>query len=427
MKANLQDFLKFITASPTAYHAAKEIGVRLAEADFIPLEEENWKLKAKEKYFLIKDQALVAAFILPKKKPKKIFITASHLDSPALKLRPAFISPTEHAQLGVEIYGGPLLNSWMNVDLGIAGRVLYSDKKDHIRTKWIDFRDYPLIIPQLPIHLDREVNDKGLQLNKQDHLRPIFSFSKTDVLEVLKRHYSFDNLLSYDLFLFPLEAPRFIGFEQEMIASYRLDNLSSAYAQLMAFLETEADEETVKIAIFWDHEEIGSKTHLGADSVFVMDLLHRIFPAFSLGMEEISLCKEKSFSISIDVAHAFNPNFPGKFDPQFTPVLGKGACLKYSASQKYTNSAFGTAVLKKLCKKEKIPLQNYVARNDTPSGSTVGPMMASTLGIPSLDLGLSLLSMHSTREIISSRDQHDLYRLLKAAYESTELFHEKIQ
>lgn len=418
MKNYLEDFLNFIYSSPTPYHAAKETGVRLAEADFIPLEDhQNWEIKKGEKYFLIKDQALTCAFIFPKKSPKKIIISASHLDSPALKLRPDLLSPTEHTQLGVEIYGGPLLNSWLNVDLGIAGRVLYSDKKNSIKTKWIDFRDCPLFIPQLPIHLDRDVNDKGLQLNKQEHLRPIFSFSKVDLLKVLQKNFAFENLLSYDLFLFPLEAPRLIGFEQEMIASYRLDNLSSAYAQLAAIRESQADDETLKIAIFWDHEEIGSKTHLGAESIFVMDLLHRILPK-----ESIALCKERSFAISMDVAHAYNPNFPGKFDSQFTPILGKGIALKYSAGQKYTNSALGTAIVKTLCKKENIPLQNYVARNDIPSGSTVGPMMAASLGMRSIDLGCSLLSMHSTREIISSRDQYDLYRLLKAAYASSELF-----
>jgi len=420
MKSYLEDFLQFIYASPTPYHAAKEAGVRLAEADFIPLEEnKSWEMKKGEKYFLIKDQALTCAFILPKKSAKKILITASHLDSPALKLRPDLRSPTEHSQLGVEIYGGPLLNSWLNVDLGIAGRVLYSDKRNKIKTKWIDFRDFPLFIPQLPIHLDREVNDKGLQLNKQDHLKPIFSFSKIDILKVLQKNFSFDNLLSYDLFLFPLEAPRLVGYEQEMIASYRLDNLSSAYAQLAAMIESEADEDTLKIAIFWDHEEIGSKTHLGADSIFVMDLLHRI-----LGKEETMLCKERAFAISIDVSHALNPNFPAKFDPQYTPILGHGISLKYSAAQKYTNSALSTAVMKLLCEKEKIPFQNYVARNDTPSGSTVGPMMSATLGMRSIDIGCSLLSMHSTREVISSKDQYDLYRLLKAAYATSILFEE---
>lgn len=420
MKSYLEDFLQFIYASPTPYHAAKEAGVRLAEADFIPLEENKaWEMKKGEKYFLIKDQALTCAFILPKKSAKKILISASHLDSPALKLRPDLHSPTEHSQLGVEIYGGPLLNSWLNVDLGIAGRVLYSDKRNKIKTKWIDFRDFPLFIPQLPIHLDREVNDKGLQLNKQDHLKPIFSFSKVDILKVLQKNFSFDNLLSYDLFLFPLEAPRLVGYEQEMIASYRLDNLSSAYAQLAAIIESEADDDTLKIAIFWDHEEIGSKTHLGADSIFVMDLLHRI-----LGKDEAMQCRERAFAISIDVAHALNPNFPAKFDPQFTPVLGKGIALKYSAAQKYTNSALATAVMKLLCEKEKIPFQNYVARNDTPSGSTVGPMMSATLGMRSIDIGCSLLSMHSTREVISAKDQYDLYRLLKAAYESSTLFEE---
>lgn len=418
MKTYLEDFLQFIYASPTPYHAAKEAGVRLAEADFIPLEEnKTWEMKKGEKYFLIKDQALTCAFILPKKSAKKILISASHLDSPALKLRPDLHSPSEHSQLGVEIYGGPLLNSWLNVDLGIAGRVLYSDKRNKIKTKWIDFRDFPLFIPQLPIHLDREVNDKGLQLNKQDHLKPIFSFSKVDILKVLQKNFSFDNLLSYDLFLFPLEAPRLVGYEQEMIASYRLDNLSSAYAQLAAITETEADDDTLKIAIFWDHEEIGSKTHLGADSIFVMDLLHRI-----LGKEETMLCKEKAFAISIDVSHALNPNFPAKFDPQYTPILGKGISLKYSAAQKYTNSALSTAVMKLLCEKEKIPFQNYVARNDTPSGSTVGPMMSASLGMRTIDIGCSLLSMHSTREVISSKDQYDLYKLLKAAYDSSILF-----
>ncbi len=421
MRSHLQDFLRYLKASTSTYHAAKETAQRLAENDFEPLaEKEAWKLSKKKSYFLVRDQAAVVAFKLPAKTPKRAVIIASHLDSPGLKVRPGFASPSENTQLGVEIYGGPLLNSWFNVDLGIAGRIVSLDAKGKLSSKLVDFSEFPLIIPQLPIHLDREANEKGLQINKQEHLRPIFSFSKVDFEHALKKHTPFKELISYDLFLYPLMEPSLIGFEQEMIASYRLDNLSSAHASLMALMEAKGEDDVLPIAIFWDHEEIGSKTYVGADSSFLLDIFERISCSYGMSREEFLQCKASSFCLSIDVTHGMHPNYSCKFDTQFTPILGKGPCLKYSAAQKYMNNALSSSAIQRICDKKKIPLQKYAARNDTPSGSTVGPMMSSSLSMRTVDIGLPLLAMHTTREVTSVQDQLELTRLLKASLESFE-------
>ncbi len=415
----LEKFIHFLNHSPTVYHAAREIGIRLAEADFTPLQEgEKWKLEPGKGYFVQREDTLLAAFRLPKKFPTSATLLASHIDSPALKIKPQpEISSHGIGLFGTELYGAPLLHTWLDRDLAIAGRIIVTTSNGQCESKVVLLDDYPLIIPGLAIHLNREINEKGLTVHKQDHLKAIFTLrSKEKHLEDwLRKHHAFDQLLSFDLFLIPTEKASFLGFEEELISSYRLDNLTSAWASLAALLETSARPDVIQMAIFWDHEEIGSKTYAGADSLFANETLERICLQFKMDREDFYRLKSRSLCLSCDVGHGYHPNYPEKFDPQNTPLLGKGPALKFSS--KYATTGATAAPLFHLAQRNKIPLQTFASRSDLSSGSTVGALMASTLGIPTLDLGISTLSMHSIRETISAKDEMWLYQLLKAALE----------
>ena len=371
----LEDFTRFIARSPTAFHAAREITIRLAEADFTPLSEgERWKFEPGKGYFIQKDDALVAAFRIPKKAPAAAVILASHVDSPALKIKPhPELSTQAIGQLGTEVYGAPLLHTWLDRDLYIAGRITVQDPDGTIQSILVSLDDYPVIIPGLAIHLDRNVTEKGIIVNKQDHLKAVFSLqSKEKHLESwLHKHHSFKKLLSFDLFLVPLEKPSFIGFENEMLAGYRLDNLTAAYASLHAITNSKPRSDVLQMAFFWDHEEIGSTSLLGADSHFANQVFERIGSFFKMDREDLYRVKSRSLCLSGDLGHAFHPNYSDKFDPQHNCLMGHGVALKFNACQKYATSSLTAAAIVDLADRHKMPLQKFVSKSDIPSGSTV--------------------------------------------------------
>jgi aspartyl aminopeptidase len=409
----LADFKAFLDRSPTSWHAVTELGNRFADLDFTPLEEqEPWQLEKGKKYFVIRGGAM-CAFSLPKEKPSKMKIIAAHTDSPALKLKPRpEIRKENMTTLGVEVYGGPMLSSWLNRDLAIAGRIIVADSKGERRQHLVCLDDALLVIPQLAIHLDKEINEKGFVLNKQDHLCPILGLGpEPENLELLlRRHIPFQSLLSFDLFLTPVEEARFLGASHEMIASYRIDNLTSAHACATAIAS--AKPHNLQMAIFWDHEEVGSKTAEGAASPFLSDILERIALAYPLSKEELIRMKQNSLCASVDVAHGFNPNYANKYDAQHLPLLGAGIVIKYNADQKYATNAETAADIVQICQDIHLKYQPSVARSDIPGGSTVGPVVAQTLGIPTVDIGIPQLSMHSTREVMACQDHLDMCHLL---------------
>lgn len=416
----LSDLKAFLDASHTPWHAVNEMGNRLALCDFHPLdEEESWSLKPGQSYFVARGGAL-CAFCLPKKKAQKALLLASHTDSPGLKLKPCPTFQTEnYLQLNTEVYGAPLLSSWLNRDLVLAGRVIVTLEDGSQAEKLIHLDDAIAFIPQLAIHLDKEVNDKGLVLNKQEHLHPILGLldstttPKAAFETLLRRHLSFRTLLAFELFLVPSEPARFIGWNNELLTSYHLDNLISAHAALTALGSSrEAGEHRIQMALFLDHEEIGSASREGADSILLNDLLGRIGYHLSLNLEEQMVLKNRSLCLSIDVAHALNPNYPQKQDPHHIPLLGKGIVLKQNANQKYASSAPACAQIVQACQELNLPCQQYASRSDLPSGSTVGPLIASQTGITTVDIGCPQLSMHSAREAVATKDYLDLVHLL---------------
>lgn len=419
--SQLEDFVRFLNRSPTVYHAAREISIRLAEADFTPLlEGEKWNLEPGKGYFVQREDTLIAAFRLPKKKPKSATILASHIDSPSLKIKPhPEIFSHGIGQLGTEVYGAPLLHSWLDRDLAIAGRIVVMNSDGQCRSELVELDDYPVMIPGIAIHLERSIMEKGILVHKQDHLKPIFSITPKEKFleEWLHKHHSFQQLISFDLFLVPLEKASYIGFENELIASYRLDNLTSAHASLNALIHSTVRDDAIQMALFWDHEEIGSMSYVGADSHFVNQILERICLQFKMDKEDYYCLKSRSLCLSGDLAHGFHPNFADKYDPQNAPYMGKGVVLKFNANQKYATSSVTAAPLIRIADKHQIALQKYASRSDIASGSTVGSIMAANLGIATADLGISGLAMHSIREIVSAQDQLSFCKLLKASLE----------
>ncbi len=416
MNETLNKFFHFLDASPTSWHAAKEIGRQLTECGFAPLSEtESWQLEKGTGYFVVRDGSAVAAFRLPKKKAKRALLLASHLDSPALKLKPIADVGGEVSQFFTEIYGSPLLHTWLDRDLALAGRALVKTKEKPLESLLVYLKEHPLIIPSLAPHLDRSIGEKGLQINKQDHLRPIASLAKNPLMleEMLRRHISFEELLAHDLFLVPLEKAAFLGPEKEMIASYRLDNLTSAFAMLFALTNSKPLDDALQICVFFDHEEVGSESFLGAASSFLNQLLDRIALHEGISGDELFCFKNRTWCISADAAHGYHPNFSDRFDPKNAPCLGKGVVLKTNAQQRYATSATSAAPLIQICKDRKLPLQTFASKSDIPSGSTVGAIVSAVCGIPTVDIGIASLAMHSIRETISSEDLIGLLTLLK--------------
>lgn len=424
-KANneLKDLLTFLDSSPTSWHAVEQITQKLKQSGFEPLEEGSpWKLVSGGRYYVTRNGSSLAAFIIPTQKPVAAKIGGSHTDSPGFKLKPNAEYLKEHmVMLGLEVYGAPLLSSWLNRDLGIAGRILVKDSKGKIQEKLVNLTQQPVIIPQLAIHLDRGVNDTGLILNKQEHLAALAAIDNIppkNYLEfLLKKQLHFHTLLAHDLFLYPLEPARLIGFNQQLISSYRLDSLGSVYAILQGLTSgAKPDKNWIKMAIFWDHEEIGSETAQGAASSFAPHILERIALATGMGREEYLCLLNRSLCLSVDLTHALHPNYPEKHEPHHQVMLNKGIVIKSNAQNRYATDAKSAAIVIDLCEKQKIPYQKFVSRNDIPSGSTIGPIHARKTGMSTVDIGYAQLSMHSSRELVSSQDHLDMCKLLTEFY-----------
>lgn len=425
----LQDLSTFLDANPTAWHAVDHCTQKLKNRGFTELKEaDSWSLKQGQGYYIKHLQSSICAFVLPTSPPKRVRLLASHTDSPSFKLKPQpEIRRHQTLLFGAEVYGAPLLSSWLNRDLGLAGRVIYTTTDGQLQETLVRLQKYPLVIPQLAIHLDREVNEKGLLLNKQEHFNVLAALEQdvpphTSYLEMLLREeIDFEQLLSFDLLLFPIEKSRFIGYKQQFLASYRIDSLASVHAALSALLDDPSPlDEDIKMTIFWDNEEVGSSTAQGAESPFFNHTLERLLLALGQSRENYFRVLSQSHCTSIDLAHALHPNYADKHDPQHHPILGKGVIVKTNAQQRYASDAYSSLPIHLLASKSSIPLQKFVSRNDMPCGSTIGPLQACMTGIPTVDIGCGQLSMHSSRELMACQDHVSLFTLLKALLQTKE-------
>jgi aspartyl aminopeptidase len=420
------NLLKFLNNSPTAWHAVANCVYDLKKEGFKELkEDEAWKIKPGGCYYVVRNGSSICAFVVPQKKPLSLRVVASHTDSPSFKLKPnAEFYKENMLMLGLEIYGAPMLASWLNRDLGIAGRVVFSDKKGETHEELVALTDSPVVIPQLAIHLDRNVNESGPVLNKQEHLAALVGVEKKkkgslSFLErSLQKTLPIKKLLSFDLFLYPLEEARLVGEENHLISAYRIDSLASVNAAMQAFLAaSKPDKQIIKMAVFWDNEEIGSHTAQGAGSPFLPHVIERITLSLDLPREDYFQILSRSLCASVDLTHAVHPNYGDKHEPRHLMLLNQGIAIKTNAQHRYASDARSSAAIISLCLKHKIPFQRYAARSDIPCGSTVGPIHANLTGMSTVDIGCSQLSMHSCRELMGTEDHLYLCKLLKAFLE----------
>lgn len=414
---HIQDLAAFVTASPSSYHAAAEAARRAEDAGYERLAETDaWSVVPGGRYVVVRDGSVVA-FALPEDAGAvtPFTIVGAHTDSPGFKLKP---KPTTQGvggwwQLGLEVYGGPLLNSWLDRELELAGRIVTLDGVEHlVRTGSL------LRIPQLAVHLDRGVNSDGLQLDKQRHTQPVWGLGdaeSADILQSLAARAGIDaaEIGGYDIVAADTQEPRTFGHAQELFASARLDNLLSTHAALLAQL---GSTPTTSIATFaaFDHEEIGSASRSGAAGPFLEDVLTRISAALDADAEERAQAFAGSLHVSSDVGHAVHPNYPEKHDPVNRPEAGAGPILKINANQRYATDAHGAAAWNAACESAGVPTQEFVSNNALPCGSTIGPIAATRLGIRTVDVGVPILSMHSARELTAVVDPWYLSRAMAA-------------
>ncbi|GAB3614093.1 M18 family aminopeptidase [Humibacter ginsengisoli] len=424
----IDDFAAFIQASPSSYHAAAEVARRLEAEGFARVEETDaWPSgpagEAARRGVLVRDGAVVAWVAPADATPTTPFrIVGAHTDSPGFKLKP---KPTTGAagwlQAGVEVYGGPLLNSWLDRELELAGRVVTTDGVEHL------VRSGPLLrIPQLAIHLDRGVNNDGLVLDKQRNTQPVWGVGDPQSEDLLAQvlagsGVAASEIAGYDLVTVDTQPPRTFGLGGSLLASPRLDNLSSVYAGLHALLQAAGDGAEpasghISVLVAFDHEELGSETRSGASGPILDDVLSRISRSFGAGDDGRARAYAASWCLSADAGHAVHPNYQEKHDPVNRPIAGAGPLLKINANQRYATDAHGAALWARLCAAARVPYQEFVSNNSVPCGSTIGPLTATRLGIRTVDVGVPLLSMHSARELCHVDDPRWLAGALAAFF-----------
>lgn len=412
------DLKDFLDKSPSAFQATEQIIKRLEDSGFIQLHEgDKWSLKPQGRYFVVRNDSSVMAFINGSVAPAEsgFKITGAHTDSPALKIKVGSESKYKnYHKVSVEVYGGPIINTWLDRELTISGRVSYLENGE-VKSKNI-FIDKPVgIIPNLAIHLNREVN-KGVEINRQTDL-PVYlgSSEKESMLEdLISTQVSVDKeaILDYDLFFIPFEKALIYGQADELISSGRLDDLAMCHSILTALVETKDVKSTV-LATFYDNEEIGSQTLQGANSSFLEMILGRINFCWNGSAEDYSRAITKSFQISADQAHAVHPNFVSKHDSTYTPEINRGPVVKFSANYRYATNSESSSYFMSLCKKLDIPYQKMINRSDIPSGSTIGPISSAISSIPTVDVGNPMLAMHSTRETMGTLDHYYVTEVFK--------------
>lgn len=423
-----KDLIDFIYKSPTAFHAVETVKNFLDKNEFNELKEtEQWNLKAEGKYYVIKNDSAITAFVMGRESVVEngFKIVGTHTDSPTFRIKPhaEMTSEGSYLKLNTEVYGGPILNTWMDRPLSIAGRVVLKSKHPlKPSCKLLNIKKPLLIIPNLAIHMNRDVN-KGLELNAQKHTLPLLGMindklSKEDfLLRTIANELKVDisEILDFDLFLYEYEKGCIMGMNDEFISSGRLDDLAMVHAALEALINSKPSSST-NVLVCFDNEEVGSTTKQGADSIFLSSILERIVEKEESGKEAYFRALANSFIISSDLAHAVHPNWEEKADPTNRPIINKGPVIKINANFSYTTDAYSSAVYEGICKKESIPVQKFVNRSDSRGGSTIGPISWSHININSVDIGTPILAMHSIRELGGVDDHYYITKSFNRFY-----------
>lgn len=414
--AHIDAFAEFITQSPSSYHAAAEVARRLRQVGFTELDERQpWDADDLRGggFYVLRDGAIIAWLVPDDLATQAAFrVVGAHTDSPGFKLKP-HPDVVRHGwqQIGMEVYGGPLLNSWLDREFCLAGRLVGMQGDVTL------VRTGPVArIPQLAPHLDRSVND-NLHLDKQQNLLPVVGVGPEDA-DILRHLCTIgrvdpSELAYHDIISCPTEAPAVIGLDREMFAAPRMDNLSSVFAGLQALLDTTVGDDIAVLACF-DHEEVGSETRSGACGPFLADILERVAQAVGVRDDAYRAMLARSSCISADAGHAVHPNYAHMHDPNNHPIVNGGPLLKINANQRYATDGVGAAIWARSCEAADVPYQAFVSNNSVPCGSTIGPLTATRLGLVTVDVGIPLLSMHSARELCGVDDPWYLTRALGA-------------
>ncbi len=420
-----EGLLSFIEQSPSAYHVVENIKNTLLEKGFQELQEnESWTVKPSKGYFVIRNGSSIIAFRMPPKQPKGFHITASHSDSPTFKVKENAEVAVEdkYIKLNTERYGGMILSTWLDRPLSVAGRIVVKGPKGELLVKPVNIDKDLLVIPNVAIHMNREINSK-FEYNAQTDMLPLMALgakeeSRNLLLQEVAAAAGVDaaDILGLDLFLYVREKGRVLGEKGEFVLSPRLDDLQCVYASLQAFAEVKPKNYTNVLAVF-DNEEVGSSTAQGADSTLLQDVLLRIGEALELNHGAYCSMISESFLISADNAHAVHPNHPEKADPTNRPYIGGGIVIKYHGSQKYTTDAVSAAKLKLLCEKAGVSYQTYTNRSDIAGGSTLGNISTAHVSLSSVDMGLPQLAMHSAVETGGVQDTEGAVLVLKKFFE----------
>ncbi len=419
------ELLNFIKKSPSPFHAVANLRDMAVQAGFKELKEaEDWELAPGGNYFVTRNDSSIAAFQVPKNFTKEaqdtaFHIVAAHSDSPTFKIKenPEMKVEEQYVKLNTEKYGGMIMSTWFDRPLSVAGRIVVKENGKMV-SKLVNVEKDLCVIPSLAIHMNRDAN-KGTEFNAQTDMLPLFSQTKDadSFMDVVAKAAGVqkDEILAYDLFLYVRENGITFGSGEEFILSPRLDDLQCAFAAMCAVGESRPAK-NINLCVIFDNEEVGSGTRQGADSTFLSDILVRIQEAFELSDSRLRQMIANGLLISADNAHAVHPNHPEKADPTNRPYINGGVVIKYHGSQRYTTDAFTAAELKELCKEADVPVQTYANRSDIPGGSTLGNISTAHVSIPSVDIGLPQLAMHSAVETAGSKDTAYAINLFKTFF-----------
>lgn len=422
-----QNLLDFIDNSPSPWHAVASIETAIQAFQFVRLDEAApWQLQAGGRYYVVRDDSSIVLFVLGNKVPAEagFKIVGAHTDSPGLRIRPnGAIAGNHMVRLGVEIYGGPILATFTDRDLSLAGRVSFVDGQGCLSYRRIRFNRPLLRLPNLAIHMNRGVNEDGLKLHKQNELPLLLNqldgeqLPQSYFLKLLEQESGIgsEQILSWDLAVYDTQKGVFWGAEQEFYANSQIDNLASCHAGMQALLDETVlnNAESTLVCAFFDHEEIGSESHIGAAGSFLTDVLQRISLVTSSQREDAARALAHSFLISADMAHAYHPNFPSAYDADHKVFVNQGPVIKSNANRRYSSESISIAHFIRWCKEADVPFQRYSHRSDLPCGSTIGPIASAKLGIRSVDVGCPMWAMHSIRESAGVKDHESMIKVLR--------------
>lgn len=423
---NIKELKGFIEKAVTPFHAVIAVEDNLKEKGFEELKlSGKWSVLCGKRYYVKVYDSSIVAFTVGENgiDGGNLRICSAHTDFPCFKLKPqASVKDSGYHKINIEVYGGPILNTWLDRPLSIAGKItLRGNDVFGLEHRFIDFKRPVITIPNLAIHMNREIN-KGIELNKQKELLPVAdaisdNVGKLDILERIAQmeSISIEDIIDYELYIYQTEKGECVGLDSSMFSAPRLDNMTSVKAAMDAI--TESDRANgINMVAFFDNEEIGSRTKQGAASNILSLIIEKLLISFGMNRQQYIDLILNGFMISADVAHGMHPNYQEKSDIVNKPLLNNGTVIKISANQSYANDADGISTIKLLAEKSGTRCQTFVNRSDMIGGSTLGAITSTVLPMRTIDIGVPILAMHSARELMGVEDQHDITELIKAFF-----------